>query len=1063
MRLFCCCLCLLLAGAAATPAPAQGFSIFNNRNHPELDWQVAETEHFEIVYPQRIAGIEAEAAAVAEASYSVLSELMGVDFGDDKIRVFLSDEDEIANGVAYPIGRAGYTAIWVHVNDTAEIWTGDVKWMRKVLAHELVHLFHYRAVRSKIGLLQELFARPLPRAWTEGLAQYLTERWDAQRGDRYLRTAVLEGRLSPDDGLSPDAGRLLYAIGNSQVRRMAEQYGDSTIAAILAHRSRPVFGIRTHDFYNAFEHVTGDRFSDFQEEWKKHVGIYYHTLAGQTERLDSLQTDPLPLPGQRIDDVQFSPDTSRVAALVLSSLARPVRRLYVMENAAADTSDQPDDAPNGRAPRRLRALKVIAEGSIEAPFAWGPQGDRIAYSRSVRGRHGSILSDLFVVDVSTGKKRRLTTNRRAHTPTFSPDGRRLAFVGMDGKTANVFLLDLATGDERQLTAFTGDVQITAARWQPPGVQGGRVEGRTGGRGEAVGEGADLLPGSTDRAGAIAIALFDAAGERTVSLVNAETGAVQPLTDRLHDDRLPVWNPAGDALAFTSLRDDAPNAFVKRGWEESGRRGETTEPEGQVLDSLSLRLLASSSPAQRVTQLFGGARVQGWLPPDSTYPSGRLLLVASETKRRDRAFLVDAGRVPRVLDRTPEAPLAYSSWTRHRPPSTIPDQIAPDASLVAARRAYRPLRNLTHVVSIAFPYYDNPDDYGLVGSTTWVEPLNKHSVALFAGLSLPSPVDESFGFLSYTNNTLAPSVTLNLYRTPGAARFYGSGLLVEDLAGGDVEAVWPLDWTVRPYTGTSAALRLRLAHAEPFDADYFDRVTATDGLPRPEAGTRFDVRGGLTYRLLRPYRYNAVYPLDGTGLRARVTAGIPALDANAFVRPDVQAYQVLPLPFGRLYVYGRATAVFGTPLAQDVVGLARYDTYDFQIPFVGNVGLGDAERVRGYRRPLIGERVAFGSAEWRFPPVLDLQTTVLGAIGFGRLVPTLFVDAAAVWNGADFGDAVDRVGLGVEVKNELNLLGFQIGHAVGLGARWDQVESGFDGDLRFDDLDLYYRVGAALPF
>ena len=745
MRLFCCCLCLLFAAAAATPAPAQGFSIFNNRNHPELRWQVAETEHFEIVYPQRIAGIEAEAAAVAEASYSVLSELMGVDFEGDKIRVFLSDEDEIANGVAYPIGRAGYTAIWVHVNDTAEIWTGDVKWMRKVLAHELVHLFHYRAVRSNIGLLQELFARPLPRAWTEGLAQYLTERWDAQRGDRYLRTAVLEGRLSPDDGLSPDAGRLLYATGNSQVRRMAELYGDSTIAAILAHRSRPVFGIQTHDFYNAFEKVTGDRFSDFQEEWEKHVGIYYHTLAGQTERLDSLRADPLPLPGQRIDDVQFSPDTSRVAALVLSSLARPVRRLYVMENAVADTSDNPDNAPDGRAPRRLRALKVLAEGSIEAPFAWGPQGDRIAYSRSVRGRHGSILSDLFVVDVGTGKKRRLTTNRRAHTPTFSPDGRRLAFVGMDGKTANVFLLDLATGDERQLTTFTGDVQITAARWQPPEVQGGRVEGRTGGRGEAVGEGTNLVPGSTDRAGAIAIALFDAAGERTVSLVDAETGAVQPLTDRLHDDRLPVWNPAGDALAFTSLRDDAPNVFR------------------------TAVLGGAPTGAARVTQLFGGARVQGWLPPDSTYPSGRLLLVASETKRRDRAFLVDAGRVPRVLDRTPEAPLAYSSWTRHRPPSTIPDQIAPDARLVAARRAYRPLRNLTHVVSIAFPYYDNPDDYGLVGSTTWVEPLNKHSIALFAGLSLPSPVDESFGFLSYTNNTLAPSVTLNLYRAPGTAQ------------------------------------------------------------------------------------------------------------------------------------------------------------------------------------------------------------------------------------------------------------------------------------------------------
>ena len=697
-----------------------------------------------------------------------------------------------------------------------------------------------------------------------------------------------------------------------------------------------------------------------------------------------------------------------------------------MENAPADTTDE--------APRRLRDLNVLAEGSIEAPFAWGPEGDRIAYARSVRGRHGSIVTDLFVVDVGTGHRRRLTHDRRAHAPTFSPDGRRLAFVGVEGETANLFLLDLDTGDERPLTRFTGNVQITSARWQP----------------------APDSSGARRSAGHIAIALFDAAGERTVSLVDAETGAVQPLTDRLHDDRLPVWHPRADHLAFTSLRDDAPNVFRMGGWEDGGM-------EGAAFSSTRPSFHPSTRIPQRVTQLFGGATVQGWLPPDSLYPAGRLLLVASETKRRDRAFLVDAARVPRVLDPTPEAPPAYSAWTTHRPPRTLPDQIAPDPRLVTGRRAYRPLANLTHVVSVAFPYYDSADDYGLVGSTTWVEPLNKHSIALFAGVSVPSFLESSFGLLSYTNNTLAPSVTLNLYRTPGTAQFYGSSLLVEELAGGDVEADWPLDWTIRPYTGMRAALRLRLAHAEPYSAETFDRIETAEGLPRPEAGTRFDVRGGFTYKLLRPYRYNAVYPLDGTGLRARVTAGIPALDANRFVRPDLQAYQVLPLPFGRLYVYGRGTAVFGTPLAQDVVGLARYDTYDFQIPFVGNVGLGDAERVRGYRRPLIGDRVAFGSVEWRLPPALDLQTTVLGAVGLGRLVPTLFVDAAAVWTGSDLGNAVERVGLGVEVKNELNLLGFRVGHAVGLGARWDQVASGFDGDLQFGDLDLYYRIGAALPF
>src|SRR5690606_36170982 len=114
---------------------AQGFRTYSGRNHPEITWRVAETEHFEIVYPERLEGIEAEAAAVAEETYAALSENLGVTF-DKKIRVYLSDEDEVANGFAFSVGN-GFTNIWVHVNETAEVWTGDVKWLRKVLAHEV--------------------------------------------------------------------------------------------------------------------------------------------------------------------------------------------------------------------------------------------------------------------------------------------------------------------------------------------------------------------------------------------------------------------------------------------------------------------------------------------------------------------------------------------------------------------------------------------------------------------------------------------------------------------------------------------------------------------------------------------------------------------------------------------------------------------------------------------------------------------------------------------------------------------------------------------------------------
>ena len=205
---------------------AQGFNTFNNRNHPELDWQVAETEHFKIMYPAHLAGIEIEAATIAEASYKVLSANLDTQF-DEKISIYLSDEDEILNGFAT---RFGYTMIWVHINDVSRQWTGHTKWLRTVIPHELAHLFHGKAVRGNRGLLVDfLLGDPMPSFWTEGIAQYETELWDAYRGEQWLRTATLDDRLSYTDGRSLWNGRLLYAVGNSQVRYLASQYGDSTL------------------------------------------------------------------------------------------------------------------------------------------------------------------------------------------------------------------------------------------------------------------------------------------------------------------------------------------------------------------------------------------------------------------------------------------------------------------------------------------------------------------------------------------------------------------------------------------------------------------------------------------------------------------------------------------------------------------------------------------------------------------------------------------------------------------------------------------------------------------
>ena len=981
---------LFLGGAA--DGRAQGFSSTNGRNHPELDWQVAETAHFKLMYPKHLAGIEAEAAPIAEASYDALSANLGVTF-NRKIRIYFSDEDEIANGFAVPLGE-GFTNIWVRHNDWATTWTGREKWLRKVIAHELAHIFHYRAISTSSRLVNFTLGNPLPRFWTEGLAQYQTERWDAQRGDRWLRTAVLDDQLSYTDGRSIWNGRLLYAVGNAQVRYFAHHYGDSTLTKLLQHRQKTLFGLASvHNFYSAFKDVTGKSYRDFYDEWRRHVNVYYNTRAGQMELVDSLAVEALATPGQYLYDVQFSPDTTHLAVVSLSSLGRPVRRLYVVNRATRD-------------------VEIVAEGAINPPVAWSPDGTRLAFSRRARGRHGSLLNDLFVVDVDGKNLRQLTRSRRASSPVFAPgaSGNRLAFVGSEGGTANLFMLDLETGRETPLTHFTGDVQIGGVRWHPAGDR--------------------LVFARTAADGRRTLELLDLTRPPTASRMEGEgTGAaLVALTDGTHDDRQPVWSPDGAHVAYTSLRDEVPNVFV-------------VDP--------------ATGTHRRVTHLATGAAIHDWLPPDSAHTAGTLVVVSNVTKRRDRAYRIDAART--VDAPPPVIAEPYAAWTRHRPPREVPSFVPPDSLLVTSRRPYNPWSNLTHAGSILFPYFNSEQDWGIFGGTVWVEPLAKHLFSVFGGFSVASPEGESFLLASYVNRQFYPTFQLNLYRFPGSARTYGDNVLVEDFIGGDILAFWPLDWSDHPYVGEGVGVRFRVADVEPLNPEDFEGI---DVLPPPESGQETELRLSFTRRKLRPYRHNLFHTLDGQGFRLRVTGAARVFGADSeFLRADLRAYNVFRVPFAnhRIYIYGRVQAQTGKPRAQDYIGFSRRDGLQFELPGFIPLAFSGADRVRGYRTFAIGDRVLFGVLEYRMPLVSDLQTRILGLVSFEGAALAVFADAGMVWSEGAYDQRVERLGVGVEVKNAVRLGGFlKFGHAFGLAQPADDLGTR-------DNYEFYYRIRGAVPF
>jgi dipeptidyl aminopeptidase/acylaminoacyl peptidase len=111
-------------------------------------------------------------------------------------------------------------------------------------------------------------------------------------------------------------------------------------------------------------------------------------------------------------------------------------------------------AQNGIEPMRVTDLTQIR--SIGA-LAVSPDGNRIVYTVTAiepKGEEFNYINQLWLADAS-GKTPplQLTAKENAGQPTWSPDGKQLAFVrSVDGKP-QIFLLPLAGGEPKQLTTF----------------------------------------------------------------------------------------------------------------------------------------------------------------------------------------------------------------------------------------------------------------------------------------------------------------------------------------------------------------------------------------------------------------------------------------------------------------------------------------------------------------------------------------------------------------------------------------------------------------------------------
>ena len=181
---------------------------------------------------------------------------------------------------------------------------------------------------------------------------------------------------------------------------------------------------------------------------------------------------------------------------------------------------------NKQAMRRV-AHQIADQIYMKLTGVRGAFDTRVAYVTEIRSDDGETRYLLNVADVDGHNEHVILDSARpVMSPSWSPDGKKLAYVSFESDRPRIFVQEIATGDREEITSF-------------PGING--------------------APAFSPDGRNLAMTLSKD-GNPEIYVMDLQTRRFRRITRNDAIDTEPSWSPDGKSLVFTSNRGGKPQIY-----------------------------------------------------------------------------------------------------------------------------------------------------------------------------------------------------------------------------------------------------------------------------------------------------------------------------------------------------------------------------------------------------------------------------------------------------------------------------------------------------------------------